>query len=517
MRIAGRYEICGVIGEGGMGIVYRAQDLKLDTEVAVKTIRNPHDAETLKLFKQEGAVLRSLNHPNIVEIRDVGEYEDEQGVVRPYLVMPLLRGIPLDKIIREQPGRLTPARVIDMMVHVCRGLQVAHEAQLIHRDLKPSNLLVFEDDIVQIIDFGIARLMDQRLTVGGKGTLEYMSPEQLGSDPLTLESDIFSLGVICFECLTRGRPFSGKSSDEVARNIRDVTPPPVSELNPAVPVLLSQVIHAAMAKKPESRYHSAREFAECLQKGLRNEFIERFDPASIAPRLDRVRQALEASHYEDAQDFLIKLDDDGYHHPEITSLRKQTLAALCNQRLRGLVESATRLFDKQEYQLVIEKLQRVLDEDPAHPEATKLLAAAEGKRQQFHHDKWIRLAVEHLENHSFAKAREAAEHAREADTTDRVLELLAKIDGRERENQEIRREKEELYQSALEQRRNGNLTQAADKLERLISLDKRSPEKTSPDRGAAYEKSFNEVRSERDAIDQALREAENSLKNKDFS
>ena len=126
MRIAGRYEIRGMIGEGGMGIVYRAQDLKLDAEVAVKTIRNPHDAETLKLFKQEGAVLRSLNHPNIVEIRDVGEYEDEQGVVRPYLVMPLLRGIPLDKIIREQPGRLTPARVIDMIDRKSTRLNSSH-------------------------------------------------------------------------------------------------------------------------------------------------------------------------------------------------------------------------------------------------------------------------------------------------------------------------------------------------------------------------------------------------------
>ena len=517
MRIAGRYEIRGVIGEGGMGIVYRAQDLNLDTEVAVKTIRNPHDAASLELFKKEGAVLRSLNHPNIVEIRDVGEYQDEQGANRPYLVMPFLPGVTLDKIIEKQPGRLTPERVIEMMIHVCRGLQAAHEARLIHRDLKPSNLFVFDDDSVKIIDFGIAHLVDQRSTVGGKGTLEYMSPEQVSLGKLTPESDIFSLGVICFECLTRRRPFAARTPDEVVTNIQKATPPPISDLNHKVSVLLSQVIQLAMAKRPERRYHSAREFAECLQKGLRNESIDRFNPAGVAPLLVNVRHALEASHYEDAQDILNVVEDDGYLHPEIPALRRQVDLALRNRRLGLLLESANRLFDRQEYPLVIEKLQRVLDEDPAHPEANKLMAAAEGKRQQFHYDKWIRVAEEHLDNHSFVKAREAAERAREADTTDRVLELLAKIERREREYQEIRREKEELYQSALEQRRNGNLTQAADRLERLISLDKRSPEKTSPDRGAAYEKSFNEVRSERDAIDHALSEAKKYLNGKDYA
>jgi serine/threonine protein kinase len=516
MRIAGRYELRGKIAEGGMGVVYRAEDLNLHTEVAVKTIKNPHDEASLELFRKEGAVLRSLNHPNIVEIRDVGDYEHE-GIVYPFLVMPLLRGMTLDKIIDKQPGRLTPERVIEMMIHVCRGLQAAHEARLIHRDLKPSNLFVFDDDSIKIIDFGIAHLTDQKSTVGGKGTLEYMSPEQIRMQKLTPESDIFSLGVICFECLTRRRPFSAATADEVVNNILKATPASVSDLNPAVPALLSQVIHLAMAKQPVFRYRSASEFGDCLQKAIRNIPIERFDPTATAPRLDLVRQALEASDYEDARDLLDALEAEGCLHSELPSLRKQVNMALRNRRIGGLMDSARRLFEKQEYQLVIERLQRILDEDPHHREATQLLQSAEGKRQEFQYEKWIRLAEEHLRNHSFAQAREAAEHARETDTTDRVLELLTKIEAEERRHQRIRKEKEELYHSALEQHRIGNLTQAADRLEKLISLNNQAPEKTSPDRAAAYEKLFNEVRSERDTLDGAVAEARRHLSNKDYA
>lgn len=515
MRIQGRYEVRGVIGEGGMGIVYRAEDLKLRTEVAVKTIRDPHDAACFELFKKECAVLTSLNHANIVDIRDVGEYEEE-GVVRPYLVMPLLPGVTLDKIIEKQPGRLTPERVVDMMLQVCRGLQAAHDARLIHRDLKPSNLFVFDDDSVKIIDFGIAHLVDQRSTVGAKGTPHYMSPEQITGGRLTPESDLFSLGVICFECLTRRRPFAAGTRDEVFQNILQSTPTPISDLNSAVPQLLSQVIHLAMAKQPVHRYRSAREFAECLQKGVRNESIERFDPASITPRLNRVRHALESSEYEDAQDLLNSIEAEGYLHPEIPSLRKQATMALRNRRIGQLLESSKRLFEKSEYRLVMEKLQKVLDEDPAHPEALRLMAEAEGKQQLDQYNKWVRLAEEHLENFSFAQAREAARHAQEMETTDRVLQLLSKIEAQERDYQRIRKEKEELYQSALEHQRVGNLTQAAEKLEKLVLINNRAPEKTSPDRGAAYEQLFNVVKSERDTMDAARAEAYKLMQGKEY-
>ena len=515
MRIQGRYEIRDIIGEGGMGIVYRAEDLKLRAEVAIKTIRNPQDPASFELFKKECEVLSKLNHANIIDIRDFGEYDDN-GVIRPYLVMPLLAGMTLDKVIEKHPGRLTPERVVDMMVQACRGLQAAHDKKLIHRDLKPSNVFVSDDDTIKIIDFGIAHLVDQRSTVGGKGTPYYMSPEQISMGKLSPESDIFSLGVICFETLTKRKPFGGVTLDDIFHNILHVAPPSASEFNPAVPQLLSQVIHLAMAKQPNYRYGSAREFAECLQKGVRNEPIDRFDPATLAPRLRRIQRALNDSDYEDALEMLNALEAEGYLHPETSSMRKQANLALRTRRVNQLLESARRYFERQEYELALDKLQQVFAEEPNHPEGIKLREAADEHRRTEQYNKWITVAEEHLQNFSFARAREAAERARNMETTERAIQLLADIDTRERKYQEASKEKERLFQSVAEHKLRGELTQAVEKVQRLISLNNLAPEKT-PDRGAAYENLFNEVRTERDAFTGAINEAKRLLKSQDYA
>lgn len=167
MNAKGRYEIREVLGEGGMGIVYRAFDPVMKREVTVKTIRDPQDKAVLELFRRECAVLASMTHPNIVEIFDIGESE-EGGAKRPYFVMPLLRGETLQKLIETSSTRLTIERSVQMMMQACRGLQAAHEQGLVHRDLKPSNLFVLSDDSVKIIDFGVAHLANQHSVTGMK-------------------------------------------------------------------------------------------------------------------------------------------------------------------------------------------------------------------------------------------------------------------------------------------------------------------------------------------------------------
>jgi serine/threonine-protein kinase len=148
MKIRGRYEIKSKIGEGGMGVVFRAYDPPpMDRDVAIKTLPEFADRLALDLFYKECNVLKSISHPNIVEIFDMGEFEDA-GVRKPFFVMPLLNGQTLDDIIRSAPHRLTVDRVIDIISQVCRGLQAAHEHGLIHRDIKPSNLFVIGDDAV---------------------------------------------------------------------------------------------------------------------------------------------------------------------------------------------------------------------------------------------------------------------------------------------------------------------------------------------------------------------------------
>jgi len=300
-KLKGRYQRRAVLGEGGMGVVYRAFDEQLRREVALKTIRNCRDIAAVGLFRKECEILVSLNHPNIVDIYDIGELvEDGEG--KPYFVMPFLRGCTLDKLIQESSSRLTVGRVVEIITHTCRGLQAAHDHGVIHRDLKPSNIFVLDDDSVRIIDFGVAHLMDQLSSCGAKGTLYYMAPEQIEMRPATPLSDIFSVGVVCYEMLTRHRPFIGSTQDEVAQAILQRIPKPAFELNPAVSQTVSQVVHAAMAKQPHHRFLCVRDFAEDLQKALRNQPIERFDPKRIDPRLQRVRKALEDGDCEFANE-----------------------------------------------------------------------------------------------------------------------------------------------------------------------------------------------------------------------
>ena len=176
-KLAGRYEVKQILGQGGMGLVYRAYDPVVRREVAVKTILDIPDPASLQLFYKECDVLASMSHPNIVEIFDIGEFEEE-GKKKPYFVMPLLPGTTLDRFIRKASHRLTVERTIDIISQACRGLQAAHERGLVHRDLKPSNIFVMEDDSVKIIDFGVAHMADAHTTRAQKGRCSTCLPSR---------------------------------------------------------------------------------------------------------------------------------------------------------------------------------------------------------------------------------------------------------------------------------------------------------------------------------------------------
>src|ERR1700680_1917573 len=269
-KLAGRYEVRQVLGQGGMGLVYRAYDTVVRREVAVKTILDLPDPASLQLFYKECDVLASMSHPNIIEIFDIGEFE-EDGKKKPYFVRPLLPGTTLETFIRKASHRLTVERTVGIISQTCRGLQAAHERGLIHRDLKPSNIFVMEDDSVKIIDFGVAHLADTHTTRAQKGTLLYMSPEQIQLKPLTASSDIFSLSVVCYEALAGRHPFQRGRADEVVDAILHEIPPPASELNSVVTQPISRVLHKGMEKQSWNRFASARDFGETLNKALRKE------------------------------------------------------------------------------------------------------------------------------------------------------------------------------------------------------------------------------------------------------
>src|SRR6202161_2794715 len=199
LTINARYQVKPKpLGQGGMGVVYTADDIITKRDVAVKTMRGTLSPEALELFSKEWSVLARVSHPNIVDILDTGEFEQD-GERKPFFVMLLLPGATLERLIETSSNPLTVERIVEIAEQTCRGLQAAHEQGLVHRDLKPSNIFVMEDDTVKIIDFGVVHLTNSESATGIKGTLQYMAPEQTEMKPCSAASDIFSLSVVCYE------------------------------------------------------------------------------------------------------------------------------------------------------------------------------------------------------------------------------------------------------------------------------------------------------------------------------
>src|SRR5215471_18224843 len=510
-QIKGRYEIREILGQGGMGVVYNAFDSVVKRSVALKTVRETPSRSALELFYKECEVLASISHPNIVEIFDLGEFEDE-GANKPYFVMPLLPGKTLEAMISAKSNRLAANRVVEMVCQTCRGLQAAHERGLIHRDLKPSNILVMDDDSVKIIDFGIAHMADAHSTVGHKGTLLYMAPEQVELKAPSVLSDIFSIGVVSFEALTLRHPFERGSPSDVAAAILKYIPPPASELNPLVNGTVSRVVHKAMAKQPWYRFGTAREFADLLQKAARNEPIEIFDLARIQPRIERAQKTFEQADYQFADEILTELEVEGYVDDAMVSLRQRINDAQRQRTIAQLLESARTRAEQQEYPLALQKLQELLEISPEHGPALALKSAINNKRSEQKIEDWFRLAHQHLEQNAFGPARQAVRNVLELKPNDtRALKLLAEADWREQELVRLRQEQDQLYAKAMEEWQGGEISAALSRLERLIALDQQSHDRAAPERSAAFQNFYNQVRSEHDATRAAYERARTHL------
>lgn len=512
-----RYEIQEVIAQGGMGVVYKAYDAVMKRTVALKAILDITDPNALKLFQAECEDLASLIHPNIIEIYDVGQMEDDEGV-KPYLVMPLLPGVTLDRLIGTSSQRLTIERSVDIICQVCRGLQAAHERGVVHRDIKPSNIFVLEDDATKIIDFGIAHRMDvETRTRSVKGTLLYMAPEQLEMKPVSALSDVFSLGVVCYETLTRRRPFERPTEEAVVDAVLHFAPPPASELNPAVNPALSQAIHKAMAKQPWHRYSSAREFGETLQKAARNEPIEIFNPARIRPRVQRATEYYEMGDLQFASEILGELEAEGHLDPGITDLRRLIDSKTRERKIRQLLESARSRMEEDEYPLALSKVEEVLHLEPQNPEAASLKSGIENRRVERDLNDWFRLAQQHIDTRQYSHARDALRRILQLRSKEaRAMQLLSEVDRLEREYLRLKQEKEQCYKAALEAEGRGEISFALSKLERVLELDRQAPDTTSPGLSTNYQNLYNKVRSESDAIKDAYAEARKHLDGKNF-
>jgi serine/threonine-protein kinase len=513
--IGGRYEIAAIIGEGGMGIVFRAFDSSaLKRDVAVKTLHES-DAAALDMFYKECSALKSISHPNIVEIFDMGEYE-EGGKRKPFFVMPLLQGQTLEELIRTSRHHLTLGRIVEIFAQTCKGLQAAHDHRLIHRDLKPSNIFVMRDDSVKIIDFGIAHAAsaESRTREFRKGTLPYMAPEQVDLKPASVQSDIYSLGVTLYEALTRTRAFQGHTEDEVIKAIRTAMPRPASELNPTVPAIISRVVHKAMAKRAWNRYDSAREFGDILQKAGRGEPIELFDPSKTQPRMQTARRALERGDHQFALDLVNELEAEGTIDAELTLLRSEIERVIQQKTIGQLLESARARLEEGEDLMSLAKLHELLQLDPTNLAALALKSRIEDRRGEIQMNKWIQLARQHMDHHAYGLAREALQQAVVLRPKDPgVARLLKEIENAEQEYLRLCREKEELYQAARRAWQSGEVSQALSRMRAVLEIDGKAPDAVT---SGTYQTFYEKLHAEHDAINNATAEARRHLAEKQF-
>lgn len=265
--LAGRYRLLEQIGSGGMAIVYRAEDRRTGHDVAVKLLRPDlaQNAEYVSRFQREAQAASKMTHHNIVNLLDVGMDGDSR-----YLVMEYVPGQTLKQVIEEK-GRLPAQTAAAVTIRILSALQHAHENGIIHRDIKPQNILVNEEGLIKVADFGIARIADTQTlsqTDTVMGSVHYFSPEQASGRGTDLRSDIYSVGVVLYEMLTGRVPFDGENQVSVAMLHLHGQPEPISTYAPDVPPAVAHVCMVAMNKNPDNRYQSAREMAADLRMAL---------------------------------------------------------------------------------------------------------------------------------------------------------------------------------------------------------------------------------------------------------
>jgi hypothetical protein len=260
--MVGKYEVVDELGRGGMGIVYKAFDPGIGRTVALKVMSDQlaRDTEFRERFLREARGAGILQHPNIVTVHELGEW---QGA--PFIAMEFLQGRSLEDILKNEKTMPLQKR-LDIVAQVCRGLDYAHARGIVHRDIKPANVMVTTDGVAKVVDFGIARLANQKLTNTGHvlGTVSYMSPEQLQGKTLDGRSDIFAVGVMLFEAMTSVLPFAAEDTGAAITNTLYRQPPSLSNFLANYPKELDDIVSKCLAKEPGERFQTAGELADKL-------------------------------------------------------------------------------------------------------------------------------------------------------------------------------------------------------------------------------------------------------------
>ncbi len=377
----GKYEITGILGRGGMGVVYRAEDKRIGRLVAIKTLTEGFSGqpEMLERFYRE-AQAGILQHPNIVIVYDLG---DEDGV--PFIVMEYVSGDPLDKLISS--GRqLSLIEKLSIIEQVCAALGYAHQRGVVHRDIKPANVIVQPDGQAKIVDFGIARVQnsgaESGLTRTGNviGTIHYIAPERLKGRPFDGRSDIFSTGVMLYLLLTGQLPFTGEDMTVLQKLVNEPAPP-LSTWLTAYPPALDGIIDRSLAKDPEHRYATAEEFAadlhalgEELKKGQISELFSDAERLTTEQQFGRAREVLLQ---------LVRIDPQHTGARQLLGIVQQNLARLQRaEQVRQLIAEAEEALASSRYTEALGSLDQAFSLDPENSELKARLEEVRQKKQR---------------------------------------------------------------------------------------------------------------------------------------
>lgn len=319
----GRYNIIAVLGQGGMGVVYKAEDSEIRRQVAIKMIPASlvGEADLVNRFYDEVRVTANLHHPNIVTVYDWGK---EDG--NPYIVMEFLDGLSLDKLrITVANEQLLLYQRLDVLIQVCAGLQHAHNNGVIHRDIKPANIVILRDKTVKLVDFGIARLCDSSLSRAGVtrdgqiiGSLEYMSPEQLEGMSVDHRTDVYSSGVVLYRLLTDVLPFHGADVTATVTKILHSKARPLSDYLSAYPAELDEILGRTLAKQRAERFQSADELAlelSSVQSKLRRSIAAEY--------IAKAEASVERSDWTSARSHLMELLNIDRGHERANELLRE--------------------------------------------------------------------------------------------------------------------------------------------------------------------------------------------------
>lgn len=471
----GKYEISGILGRGGMGLVYRAFDKQLGREVAIKTLTEGFagDAEMLKRFYREAAKTGMLKHPNIVTVYDLGE---QNGF--PYIVMEFVAGDAMDRVIQSNRP-LTLAAKLSIVEQVCHALGYAHQNDVIHRDVKPANVILQPDGVVKLLDFGIAQQQqhDRGLTKTGSviGTIHYMAPERLRNSPFDGRSDIFSAGVMLYQLLTGQLPFVGEDYAVIQKLLNEPYPPLANYVR-GYPAELDGIVARALAKDPEDRYASAEEMASEIS-GV----AEQLKKEQVVEMFQQAERLVNVEEFTKAREMLLRVAKlDGQHvgarrlmvQVQQSLAQRQRAAQL--QQLRSQAEEA-RL--EKRFGDAISYLEQALKLDPSSSElagAVDSLLQKKWRHEQI--DGYLRQVEDARQRGDFDSAQAVIAKAIELDKDDSRVRAAAASLVRQAEEAAKLSKTRKLLESARNEVGSRHFTAAIKLLTEAEQIDPSNPE-----------------------------------------